>query len=67
MFNYIYNFSLIAVRLYIFVKGIGFILTGDTVTGIGHILIAGLMGALTMPWPEVKEPEEEQQNDKPKQ
>lgn len=62
MINLIYNVSLTLARLYLFIKGIGFLLTGDTVTGIGHILIAGMMGVLSMPWPKIPDPDDIQAN-----
>jgi hypothetical protein len=60
MINIVFNVSLILFRLYLLIKGIGFLLTEDTVLGIGHIVVSWLMGVLSMPWPDFEKIEEHQ-------
>jgi|GEM_PF-5598857 len=70
MINIIYNVSLILVRLYVVVMGIGMIIDGGTLAGIIAFIIAGIMGVLSMPWPVIPDLEEDQkqtdQQNKPK-
>lgn len=66
LINIVFNIGLTISRAYLFILGIGLLITGDPVTGIGHILIAGIMGLLAMPWPDFPDPDELEQraNDK---